>query len=338
MRRKQPPSTIPWLGLERYLPEILAIFISSIAGLCYGLVTLHFTENQFDSITYGLFISVILSCLTLLIQQVRRVPRIQDILQRIQLQQAELKRLIDVLSLDGNRVHELRTHLSFLNGAIKAVGSDILDGYLESIKKTEHGFAVDGSFWALKSYEKLWRFLVAEQKKIGSDPDKCLIARITHTNDINLWIPEKEMRSRALLRYQKEFIEAGGKVVRILIGSAKDIRDLEAEGYRHAKRLMEESGIEVKYIPKMGEDYSYDFLWVSNRGYVVKWYSGVGGQALDKCEILDQVDETIIDMWRSLADRAEHEDSKIWSIPPGRAIDQYEDERGLLDQYSQDSI
>jgi hypothetical protein len=324
-----------WLGLERYLPEILAIFISALVGVCYGLMTLQFTDDQFDALTYGLFVSVILSCLTLLIQQVRRVPRIQDLLQRIQLQQTELKRLIDILSSDGDRVHELRTHLSFLKGAIKVVGFDVLDGYIESIKKTEHGFAIEGAFWALRSYEKLWRFIVAEQKRIGNDSDKCLIARITHTNDVNLWIPEKEMRSRVLLRYQREFIEAGGKIVRILIGSAKTIDDPEAEVYRQAKKLMEEQGIEVKYIPKMGEDYSYDFLWIANKGYVVKWYSGVGGQALDKCEILDQVDETIIDMWRSLADRAEHEDSPITSIPKGRTIE-YEEVKEIIEQYSQD--
>jgi hypothetical protein len=316
--------------INQYLHELLAVTSSSFVGVVYGIVTFRYTANQFDAITYGLFISVILASFILLLQQVRTIPQIQDLSQQIQLYQHELKRLTDILSIDGNRTHSLRTHLASLKPFLKIVGSEVLTDYMQSLQRAEHGLSIEGSFWALRSYEKFWRFLVAEQKKIGNDPQKCLIARITHTNDVNLWLPDKETISQSLLIHQREFIKAGGKIVRILVGPTQNINEPDAQAYKQAKKLMEEGGIEVKYIPKQGADYSYDFAWIAEAGYVVKWYSGAGGQALYKCEILDKVDETIVEMWRALADRARNEDSSISSIPDARELDRYEEEYNNL--------
>lgn len=331
-RRSKPRQNIVGYGASEnhdghQLERVTAI-ISLLVGAVYALLSFYIggstKDAAFTALTYGIFISIISSTLILLIEQVRTVPRIKDILQQVQEQQADQKKLLDMLSTDSNRVHELRTHLSSLSPLVKGLGMKVLEDYLESLRTIEDGFLIEGSYWSLKAYESFWQFLVREQNKVGDDEERCLIARITHTNDINIWNPENEMKARLLLLHQEAFIKAGGKIVRILIGTPSNLNDRGAEGYRKAKELMEAKNIEVKYIASKGEDYSYDFAWVENSKYVVKWYSGVGGQALDKCEIFDSVDENVRDMWRTLADRAQKEDSAIESIPASRHMDRYD--------------
>ena len=238
----------------------------------------------------------------------------------IQLVDNKSKSLSLSLVTDKDRFHQLRAHLSSLKSDISVLGTDILGNYLKSIQAVNDGFAIKGSSWSLRAYEKFWKLLVSRQRKFGVDAESCLIARITHVNNIELLDVTASPCSRLILVHQKEFIAAGGVITRILIGPYPNLEDPSAQSYRRIRDQMESVGIEVKYIQKeQGEEYSYDFAWVDNLNYVVKLYSDVGGRSLDKCEILDKVDESIKQIWMFVSDRAQKEDSFIESIPSSRA-------------------
>jgi hypothetical protein len=323
-----------------YSYELITFTVSSFIGLGYSLATFHYTDNQnkqFAAITYGLFLAILSWSIALLLPQIRTVPKVKELLQQIQLYQNELENLTNILSQDGTKMTKLRTHLATRSPFMKSVGNTVFDLYVKQIQATDFGFSLEGEHLSLKGYEKFWNSLVISQMKAGTSDSTRLIARITHANDISIWL-EAETISNTILMHQENFINSGGIIIRILVGPYENIDVPEAHNYRKVKERMEAINIHVAYVCSMNVSYSYDFAWIDHPeggvpGYVVKWYSGAGGQALDKCEILDEVDENIRDVWISLAHKV-HMSTTTQRIPGVHPFGDIIPESRHLENYS----
>jgi hypothetical protein len=318
----------------KYAQELTITVVSTLLGVIYGFVTSKQPgSSDFDSITYGFFTSLLLATFGLLFQQIKTVPKIEHLLQEVKTYEQDLQRLADTLSADGDRLSKLRTHLASRSPFMKLVGQHILGIYTKQIQTTDFGFTLESEHWALKGYEKFWQHLVEEQQRQGNDDGKRLIARITHANNIKIWLDE-EFLSSTLLMHQGAFVRAGGIIIRILVGPYKNLEDPEAKYYLEAKKRMSEYGIVTKYVSSLNINYSYDFAWIDNpssptSGDIVKWYSGAGGQMIDKCEFLDELEEGIRDTWIALAYRvtksetADDKEAITQVLPQSRQLENY---------------
>ena len=121
---------------------------------------------------------------------------------------------------------------------------------------------------------------------------RMLIARVTHCNDIRLWISKENPFANQLINYQKRFIANGGAILRLLM--SKEF-ETPTEEYKVVIDAMKKHGIEARFLYYY-HDFSFDFLWVTNCeneppcggepiDIVAKWYSGAHGKMLDTCEI-----------------------------------------------------
>lgn len=303
--------------LKKYKVEIVSISISVLIGVIYSMTMAIIVGDFSDAVSHGVNLTILLAILSLLIQQVKRVPRIEELVQMVKYQETLQKDLVFSINGEKQRANELLTHLHSRNELVHITGRRILDDYMDSFKRIEHGFEIKGAYWVMRSYAEFWKNLVAKQRLVGPDPNACLVVRVTHSSDIKLLHPDEEEWANQLILHQHEFIKAGGIVLRILIG-----KELEMNShYAFVKEKCESIGVEVKYVcAKASDNFSYDFLWLADDNYVVQWYTNVSGDKLDRCEIRDQEDESVISQWRMLFYRAAEEDSAFRKLPKYREV------------------
>jgi hypothetical protein len=209
-------------------------------------------------------------------------------------------------------------------GPVRNAGRASHKDYTQKFQTNDHGYEVYGEDWSLSAYSRVWERLVEEQKQLQSHGNKdMLIARVTHSNDIDIWNANGAGRSRAegLLSLQRDFIRHGGVIVRLLLYRASDSLDK----YHHVKDAMESIGIETRLCElDSTDDAPFDFLWATsneaseNQHCVVKWYPVAGGLRLAKCEITDLADEDVRRIWRHFAIRSENIEGNFESIPHDR--------------------
>lgn len=130
------------------------------------------------------------------------------------------------------------------------------------------GYTIKDHSCALENYLEFWRALVFEQKKKGKTTP--LNALILHSCSIHIW---QEDIKADLLYEQKEFIEAGGKIDRILCSH----EELPNEEYGKVAREMASHKINVGYYSlkkgAKGHDFTWDFLFVPQLNQAVIWKS-----------------------------------------------------------------
>ena len=295
---------------------ISGIIISILIGLIIFLA-LDPRDNEIETrILAFMCFSLLGIIVTIVLSHDRILVKNSEAINSIFNNTEKLTSLSNSIKEDHQQLADIRKYLSRKSPMIYHIGSQIITNYLNDIKLEDNGFGVEGEYWALKCYRTFWEYLLAEQQKRQRSVQPPMIARITHSSDIRLWMKDREARAEELLILQQEFVKANGIIVRILIGPDK----VMSGEYQDVKRQMEKVGIEVKYIAaKTNDDRSYDFLWLNDENYVLLWYTGVG-PFLSKCVITDSPDPDIGSRWRVLATRAEKEDSKIFKIPEERSI------------------
>lgn len=301
--------------------QLISALISIILAIIFGVVINKYAELNIAvpfSIIVGLLSNVVL---LLNFKILNRLPNIEDIQKKIDRQNSANEKIIKQLKDEENKIRDIFIHLSSKKILFKEFGSSLINDYLSGFVLTKKGVVLRGEYWALKTYLKFWEFLCQEQRKRFEDNNlKGMIARVTHSNDINIWhegnSPYKQF-SVSLYLVQKEFIDLGGIIVRMLIGPHKEPDD----AYKKVIQKMEEIGIEVKYFSVSEvEESDADFLSLEDEEIALKWHSGQQGKRLASCEVENYVDPAIKRTWDYLYYRADDKGNRVMKIPHKREV------------------
>lgn len=295
---------------KKYLPSLISVVSGVVFGLLFFLVNLVFNEGKDTptTIVFGIFFGLIIDIYI----TSKNHPENTEKLNKIEESLNSTDKFISKLIANRNKVTEIESHLFSRKEILKDVGFKIWNDYLNSFEITESGIYLPGEELALNTSIRIWRFLSIKQSQDKNHP---IIARITHSNDVSVWLPEENSISNELYIYQKNFIENGGKIIRILIGHPKQ----PDERYNKVMNNMKEIGIDVRYfsVEEVGEK-EFDFLYLHDESFVLKWYSGMNGKNIAGCFISDLPDESIINRWATLFFKAKSNGVPITSIPKER--------------------
>lgn len=290
----------------KYQPSIISVGL----GLAFGVLLWFADDSKDPQIVFA--ISIFLVFLVEIYIAAKDIPDNSSTLDYIGEELQGVDKFVKNLSIDKKRVSEIEGHLFGREDLVRDFGFKIWNDYLNGFQITEGGLYLEGEELSIKTAIKLWRMLSLKQLL---NPDKKIIARITHSNDISIWLPEENDASNDLYIFQQQFVKNGGVIVRFLIGPSKQ----PSERYLRAMRKMEEIGIEVRYfyIQEVGEK-DFDFLYLHDEKLVLKWYSGIQGNNLSGCFISDKQEEEIINRWATLFYKAKNDGNPITKIPPQR--------------------
>lgn len=227
--------------------------------------------------------------------------------------------LVRILSRDAEGIMRTRLSLSERGRTVHQMGSRTLDDVLRQFDVTRHGYMVHGKHLSLLAYIQFWHEMLHVQREINkvatADDATRLVARATHSNEIELWIPEHNQAAQELLSIQKQFVEAGGVIVRLLLSNSQKPTELSEK----VRAKMDSYGIEARHL-FYPHPLEYDFIWVSNLDLdvVLTWHPGADGRGLSRCEVVDGVESDIERMWERVGTASEDADGPFEKIPPGR--------------------
>lgn len=230
--------------------------------------------------------------------------------------------LVRLLSQDSRGLIRTRMSLSERGEVVRRMGNRTLDEFQKLFRTTRGGYEVQGEHQSLMAYRVFWQELVRLQQAVKKSPgykqdEMCLIARVTHSNDVELWMPEHYQIAHDLITLQKKFRDEGGIIVRLLVSTSPE----PDENHETTIHRMTEAGIEARFLHDHLK-FDYDFLWVSspNHNIVLTWHSGQNGKGLSHCRIMDKVEPSILSLWERLAGKSEMEKGQFTSIPAIRHI------------------
>lgn len=293
--------------------------ISVLAGFIFGIVLLQFTGMDDTPVTIALGIIFAFVVDTFIITSAipenhhsslemsnNNQREIQEINKKLNNTESIIKRLV----IDRKRIDEIVGHLLGRKDFVRDIGFKVWSDYLNDFQITERGLYLPGEELSLNTAIKFWRTLSIKQ---AQNKEKPIVVRITHSNDISIWLPDENPISNDLYTFQKQFTQNGGIIVRFLIGHTKKAD----ERYESAMQFMKENGIDVRYFSaeEVGEK-DFDFLYLRNESFVLKWYSGAKGGKIAGCFISDKAEEELINRWATLYYRAGIKGEPITSIPP----------------------
>lgn len=239
----------------------------------------------------------------------------------------------ELFSIVNKRNSKIQDLMSTANASHPFVGK-----YYKFIMKTYHdvfdvnsnGFLISNEQICLLVYCYFWEYLINQQKQRRKENSQNLIVRVVHSNSIAIWVNDDkkyELFNNRLLKLQKEFIEYGGIVVRILIGSDP----IPNEDYRKVIANMAEFGIECKYLQKNGyTPLNYDFAILLDEKMTLKWVSDAAGDSLSGMEVRDEIEKEATERWDDFFEELEMKGDPIKSIPLNR---QYFMDKGQIKNY-----
>lgn len=225
----------------------------------------------------------------------------------------------------NRKIRDLMAHAArskpFSNGYYRAV----MDLYHKNFSIKKNGFHVDNEYLSLIVFAQFWEYLLKAQKSYKDGENrygisKNIIARVVHSNSIEIWTNDNDKYREftdLYLRLQKDFIAAGGTVVRVLIG-----REATAnEEYQKTMKLMDDNGIEVKYLQrKKQRRINNDFVLLYDLELTLQWFSDNFGDTLSGTLINDSIDEKALKLWDSFYEELKAKDDPITSIHDDRQI------------------
>ncbi len=226
--------------------------------------------------------------------------------------------IFGIIKKQDEKIKDLILHYTRAHPFVGRFYSKIMLNYHENFSISNNGFHIKDEYLSLSSYVAFWNYMVLAQKERNDVGEKCLIARIVHSNSVHIWTNEhskyKEFTNK-LLKLQNEFIESNGKVVRIFIGPDQEPN----ADYQIALNKMAENKIEGKYI-KQSEYHKlpYDFLLLHDEKFVLKWNSDASGISLAGTVIQDYVEPEVEEKWEDMYEELKRLETPIVSIPLDR--------------------
>lgn len=239
--------------------EILVKIVLLLVGLVYGLLDYFLPTAKIlpDSI----FRAVVVTLILFIIQELTEISARQKSMQK------------------GFNSKELQTFMIDNKGLLADLACKFTSELEESIKVNEERLIVDHSVLAISSYLTFWKLLV----DIQSNKKNKLTVLTTHSCDIEIWADYP--LTRQLLQKQKEFVELGGTVERILCGKG----DTPNQKIFDASSQMKNAGVHVFYYNLLSNNvtthtFAWDFAHVVETGETGIWksFSPIPGGGIEK--------------------------------------------------------
>lgn len=228
-------------------------------------------------------------------------------------------------SLQNSVIEEVRAGIGKMKRPVRKATAKIIEDFEQTVSLSNTGVRIDGCEWALRAYQTVWEHLVEEQRRLQSEGKDPIIARITHSNEISVWIRDSDSVIQSLYVLQQTFVDYGGIIYRILIKE----RGANREPYEEVKKQMESAGVQVYIIDQANYAAAFDFLLVRDDtgelggDVVVKWITGATGGKLAAAEVEDSITDVVRRDWRLVCNIVEEQNGgkKSFShIPESRRI------------------
>ena len=180
----------------------------------------------------------------------------------------EIKVKFDKASTGGQQAAEIETYLTKNRDIFGELLQDIHKEMANTITFRQDGFKLSGPFVPILSYATFWDLVTREQSRRGKSRSLNVLA--IHSCEPGIWIDH--WLAARLIERQREFIELGGTVTRILCAQGEPDEEL-----RNASAKMTAAGIEVKYYDIdagiVDHSFSWDFLYIRETEQSVVWDS-----------------------------------------------------------------
>lgn len=219
--------------------------------------------------------------------------------------------IFDLVKNQKDKVKKLIFTVTKSNIFCKGFYKKVLDEYYKSFKILNDGFHVDDEYLSLSFYTTFWEYLLCLQEK---SPNEKLIARVIHSNNIQIW-QENDIKykiySSQLLQLQKDFLAAGGLIIRIFIGS-----DIEpSPSYQSVMNNMESIGVRTDYLNDAKYTLKYDFVALFKENFTLQWFSSQNSNDIVGSLVKNSVDSEVLDMWHRIYEGSIKKSTKKNLIP-----------------------
>lgn len=215
---------------------------------------------------------------------------------------------------------------------IRAVGTRAVDAFVEKLEVdiAEDTVAFPGQHTSLAAYAELWRMLAKEQTKRKRDGLPNLVARITHSNSIEIWLQEglnKRGEHSSISKYEEIFTAEHGKIFRILDKVVENSSSNQMhQEYLEAAKQMELCGITPAFVETAAlangdlSDPEYDFILVDlgDQKLSLKWMKLGNARYIAGCQISGEFriyDEDCDPKWRQYIKKLEDRTSQDHNLP-----------------------
>jgi len=215
-----------------------------------------------------------------------------------------------------------------LNDKSKLVGSiakEAMENFISEfiIDDIEDTVKFTGQGPAIAAYAHFWETVRTEQetRKANANP---IVARVTHSNSIDIWLDEGLRQGNSLLpvrRHERKLCEAHGKIFRILVRLPSEAHEFPIEKYLKAAERMSDRGVFPAIIDvagagsKLAYDEGYDFITADGLDEPVslRWLSTgsaryIGGCLVSTAQKVHEEHEAIWDEYIEYLKNAAYEE------------------------------
>jgi hypothetical protein len=194
-----------------------------------------------------------------------------------------------------NKFSQIKDNLN--NPNLRECANAVFTTIEDNITSYENGFEVTGSELALFSYLDFWGYLKKEQERRNNTSQKPLFVALIHSCDFKIWT--KHALSDDLLQAQKQFISAGGNMLRILCSDTpKPQGDCLS-----AFQAMQDYGIPVAYYYKStGAGDFQDFAFAEELNIALEWVPFGATGTLKEAKYYGEIKSNFKSKWKIMQD------------------------------------
>lgn len=185
--------------------------------------------------------------------------------------------------------------LSEKSELVSVISKEAMAKFIDEFKifEAEDTVKFTGEGPAIAAYTKFWESLRISQEHKKNAVNQ-VIARITHSNSIDIWLDEGLLQGEALLsvrRHERKFVVAKGTVFRILVRLPSEAHEYPLEKYLEAANRMKSRGI-IPAIIDVGtsnsivaDDAGYDFITADGleERISLRWLSSGSARYIGGC-------------------------------------------------------
>lgn len=222
-----------------------------------------------------IILSVVLSFFLIILTALAKVSYVQSRNRELVMENHVEIKGINERQKYNTELMSILVKLSEQSDILEATGKESISKFLSEFYVDNDSIEFKSEALAISSYKVFWEKLVELQE---GQKRTNLIARITHSNPIEVW----DNATDEDYMPQEEFIKNKGIVIRVLIDYQCKLEDRDI--YARVFQNMKSRGIYPIYLPmhEKGTRPKHDFVSVDTGAwvYVVEWRSDPGGRTI----------------------------------------------------------
>lgn len=211
----------------------------------------------------------------------------------------KLEKAIDNINFASDFVNKI-TMVGDKTETIRKVSQKAIGQFVANLDVNNHEDRVvfSGQQTSIAAYAEFWRIIRDEQRRRKKKDEQPLVARITHSNSIEIWLRDGLSKRGDLAKirtYEEDFVEADGAIFRILVNADRTPKNSDrTSDYLTAAKRMGGHGVVPAYVDISQDingdfdDPEYDFIMVDlgDDGVIsLLWRTSGSARYIGGCEI-----------------------------------------------------